>query len=50
MGIAAQALPQAKGHGSLNKELGLENDYTRQVEAFMATLDKTVAQRLQSSY
>ncbi|WP_158529621.1 alpha/beta hydrolase [Parvibium lacunae] len=47
MGIAAQTLPQAKGHGGLNKDLGLENDYTRQVERFMAGLNAEVARLLQ---
>ncbi|MRR51455.1 MAG: alpha/beta hydrolase [Rhodocyclaceae bacterium] len=46
LGRRAEILPQAKNHGAINSELGLENDYTRRVEAFMASLDAVVAGRL----
>ena len=42
LGVKASVLPEAKGHGAINKELGLSGDYTRRVEAFMASLDPVV--------
>ena len=33
-------------HGEINAELGLDSDYTRAVEGFMASLDAVVAQKL----
>ena len=44
--IRASVLPQAKSHAELNADLGLPGSYTEAVEAFMATLDPTLAQRL----
>lgn len=46
LGIMASSLPLAKGHGALNKELGLNNDYTKSVEKFMAALDPVVKRLL----
>jgi len=46
LGIRAQVLPQRKSHGEINAELGTPGDYTRAVEAFMASLDPAVARRL----
>jgi len=46
LGTRAEVLPQAKNHGAINSDLGLENDYTRRVEAFMVSLDPVVAERL----
>lgn len=45
-GGRAEVLPQALSHGDINARLGLEGDYTRAVEAFMASLDAVVAQHL----
>jgi len=46
LGVRAEVLPLAMGHGAINKELGLENDYTRRIEAFMAGLDPALARLL----
>lgn len=46
LGVRAQVLPQRKSHGAINAELGAPGDYTRAVEAFMASLDPAVARRL----
>ncbi len=46
LGVRAAVLPQPMGHGALNNTLGEDNDYTREVEAFMAGLDPAVATRL----
>lgn len=46
LGIRAQWLGQDLSHGDINALLGLDNEYTRAVEAFMATLSSGVAQRL----
>lgn len=43
LGLRAEVLPEPMGHGAINKDLGEDNDYTRGVEAFMATLDPSVA-------
>lgn len=43
LGIRAAVLPEAMSHGAINKELGLPGDYTKGVEAFMASLDPVVA-------
>lgn len=43
LGIRASALPQRKSHGAINAELGASAEYTREVEAFMASLDPVVA-------
>ncbi len=46
MAVRVQVLPQDRSHRQINQELGLDNDYTKAVEAFMATLDTGVAARL----
>lgn len=46
LGLRAEVLPQAKNHGTINSDLGLENDYTRRVEAFLGSLDPVVEERL----
>lgn len=46
LGTAADVLPQAKGHGAINKELGQPGAYTDGVEHFMAGLDAHVAELL----
>jgi len=43
LGVKASVLPQRKSHGAINAELGAPGDYTRGVEAFMASLDPVVA-------
>lgn len=43
LGVKAAVMPEPKGHGAINKELGLPGEYTSGVEAFMATLDPVVA-------
>lgn len=45
-GGRAEVLPQALSHADVNGTLGLESDYTRAVEAFMASLDAQVAAAL----
>ena len=42
----AQVLGEDLSHRQINEELGLPGGYTAQVEAFLATLDPAVAQRL----
>lgn len=44
--IRAEVYPVAMNHGSINQALGKDNDYTRAVEAFMATLSPALAERL----
>ncbi len=46
MAVRVQVLPQDLRHRQINQELGLDSDYTKAVEAFMATLDTGVAARL----
>lgn len=46
-GGRAEVLPQALSHGDINATLGRASDYTRAVDAFMASLDAEVARRLQ---
>jgi len=46
LGVQAQSLGVDLSHGEINAQLGLDNDYTRSVEAFMATLSPAVAQHL----
>ena len=43
LGLRAEVLPQPMGHGAINKDLGEDNAYTGDVEAFLARLDPTVA-------
>ncbi|MFT3847414.1 MAG: alpha/beta hydrolase [Propionivibrio sp.] len=45
-GVSAAVLPQHRSHGAINADLGMPGDYTRAVEAFMASLDSAVARRL----
>lgn len=45
LGGRAQVLPEALRHDQINAELGLPGDYTRAVEAFMASLGPGVAER-----
>ncbi|HEX5805199.1 MAG TPA: alpha/beta hydrolase [Macromonas sp.] len=46
-GLRVATLGQDLSHGEINSQLGLDSDYTRQVEAFMASLDpKKVAHML----
>lgn len=45
-GGRAEVLPQALSHGDINARLGLEGDYTRAVEAFLASLDPALARHL----
>jgi acetyl esterase/lipase len=47
LGIRAVVLPEAKSHGEINKEVGLPGDYTKAIEAFMASLDSRVAEALE---
>lgn len=46
LGIPADVLPQAKGHGAINKTLGEPGPYTDAVDAFLAGLDPRLAARL----
>lgn len=46
LGIKSAVLPESKSHKAINEELGLSGSYTSGVEAFMASLDPTVAKRL----
>ncbi len=47
LGSRAVVLPQPLSHKAINHELGLDNAYTRQVEAFLASLGAGLQQRLQ---
>lgn len=47
LGVMADILPLAKGHGALNSELGVKGSYTEAVEKFMGQLDPVVKKRLQ---
>lgn len=46
LGVSASVLPLAKGHGTINKEIGEAGDYTDKVEKFMASLDPVVSNLL----
>lgn len=46
LGVNVKVNPLNLNHGEINDRLGLEHTYTREVEKFMASLDKDVAQRL----
>jgi arylformamidase len=46
LGIRAVVLPIDLAHGPVNRELGLPGSYTAEVDAFMASLDPTLKQRL----
>lgn len=41
-------LPEDLSHGEINQQLGLDSDYTKTVERFMAGLDDAVANRITS--
>ena len=43
LGARAEVLGRALSHGEINSELGKPGAYTDAVEAFMASLDPTVA-------
>lgn len=44
--IRVEISPQQLNHGEVNDHLGLESNYTRNVEAFMSSLDNEVAKKL----
>jgi acetyl esterase/lipase len=46
LGVRAQWLGRDLSHGDINAQLGQDAEYTRSVEAFMATLSPVVAQHL----
>jgi acetyl esterase/lipase len=46
LGTRAEVLEEDLGHGEINRELGLDSQYTRRVERFLAGLDPRVAQLL----
>ena len=46
LGAQASVLEQALSHGEINQQLGRQPEYTAAVEAFMRTLDASLAQRL----
>ena len=46
LGLQARVLPEDLSHGEINDKLGLAGAYTDQVEAFLASLDDTVAAQL----
>jgi len=46
LGTPATLLEQALSHADINRQLGSQADYTTAVEAFMRTLDATLAERL----
>ncbi|MDE2154474.1 MAG: alpha/beta hydrolase [Xanthomonadaceae bacterium] len=45
-GSRASVLPEDLSHRDINRELGLPSDYTARVEAFLGSLDQTVARLL----
>jgi arylformamidase len=47
IGLSAEVYGVPLRHGEINRELGLDSDYTRAVEAFMAKLDPGIAALLQ---
>ncbi|MCC2638179.1 MAG: hypothetical protein K0Q68_1898 [Moraxellaceae bacterium] len=48
-GVPARLQPEARSHRDINGTLGLDNDYTRAVEAFMAGLSPVWRERLEGS-
>lgn len=46
LGVRVEFLPEDLTHGEINSTLGLENDYTLDVEEFMGSLDPLVKWRL----
>lgn len=49
LGMRVETLPVALSHGKTNSELGLDNHYTRQVEAFLQHLDPVFQQQLRGN-
>jgi acetyl esterase/lipase len=49
LGMRVEVLPEPLSHGQINQQLGLDNDYTRAVERFLASLDGELARRLGSA-
>ncbi len=49
LGVHAEFLPQDLSHMQINRELGMDSDYTRQVERYMAQLDPAVQRLLQGA-
>lgn len=47
IGMRASVLPQARSHGDINQQLGLENSYTQAVEDFMASLSPAIRRHLE---
>ncbi len=45
--VATHIIPSNDSHGEVNTRLGLSNNYTKSIEAFMTTLDAEVARRLE---
>lgn len=45
-GVPARLLPQALSHRAINESLGLDSDYTRAVEDFLAGLSPALRERL----
>lgn len=45
-GSRAEVLPEDLRHGEINAQLGLANDYTAKVDAFLASLDPALVARL----
>ena len=48
IGLSAEVYGVPLRHGEINRDLGLDTDYTRAVEAFMAKLDPGIATLLQN--
>lgn len=46
LGVRAELSPQPMSHREINQDLGLANDETEVVEAFMASLDSRIRRRL----
>lgn len=46
LGGRAEVLPQPLSHRDINRQLGQDNTYTRQVEAFIASLDPRLRRKL----
>lgn len=46
LGVRAELSPQPMSHREINQDLGLANDETQAVEAFMASLDPEIRRRL----
>lgn len=46
LAVRVQVLPQQRSHREINQALGIDNDYTRAVETFLASLDPILATKL----